>query len=48
MHSATLDDVFMALTGHTAEGESRTAEGESHEGEGESRDATGEKETAGV
>nr|WTB06436.1 hypothetical protein OG546_20760 [Streptomyces antimycoticus] len=48
MHSATLDDVFMALTGHAAEGESRTAEGESHEGEGDSRDATGEKETAGV
>ncbi|AQW52397.1 ATP-binding cassette domain-containing protein [Streptomyces violaceusniger] len=41
VHSATLDDVFMALTGHTAEGESRTAEGDS-------RNATGEKETAGV
>ncbi|MFJ2201944.1 ATP-binding cassette domain-containing protein [Streptomyces violaceusniger] len=41
VHSATLDDVFMALTGHTAEGESRTAECDS-------RNATGEKETAGV
>ncbi|GAA2339900.1 ATP-binding cassette domain-containing protein [Streptomyces violaceusniger] len=37
LHSATLDDVFMALTGHGAGGGSRTGE-----------DATGEKETAGV
>ncbi|WP_413808022.1 ATP-binding cassette domain-containing protein [Streptomyces sp. OE57] len=39
VHSATLDDVFMALTGHDAGGGSRCARGES---------AAGEKETAGV
>ncbi|MEV6132318.1 ATP-binding cassette domain-containing protein [Streptomyces violaceusniger] len=40
VHSATLDDVFMALTGHAAEGESRNATGEST--------AEGAKEAAGV
>ncbi|MBU3866029.1 ATP-binding cassette domain-containing protein [Streptomyces sp. 4503] len=40
VHSATLDDVFMALTGHTARGESRNATGESA--------AEGAKEAAGV
>ncbi|MFD5385020.1 ATP-binding cassette domain-containing protein [Streptomyces sp. NPDC056669] len=40
VHSATLDDVFMALTGHTAQGESRNATGESA--------AEGAKEAAGV
>ncbi|MCD9591852.1 ATP-binding cassette domain-containing protein [Streptomyces sp. 8ZJF_21] len=54
VRGATLDDVFMALTGHAAEGESgaegerRAAEGESRAAEGESRGATGEKEAAGV
>ncbi|WP_438493760.1 ATP-binding cassette domain-containing protein [Streptomyces asiaticus] len=43
VHSATLDDVFMALTGHDAGGGSRNGEGGSSIGE-----AAGEKEAAGV
>ncbi|MBA6436836.1 ATP-binding cassette domain-containing protein [Streptomyces sp. GMR22] len=43
VHSATLDDVFMALTGHDAGGGSRSGEGGSSIGE-----AAGEKEAAGV